>query len=248
MFEDSLFASGVTVETRRSARRTRLLALASVGLQGLVLAVFIAVPMIWPEKLPLVSVAPKMASLSLKKPEVKVEPKPVVVTTNDARMSAPSAPQVEHTTGGVIHQGPAITEAAENISLYTGSPMGSGTASLANVIGGGGGPGPSVVAATPKKEGPLNVSSGVIAGLLLAPIRPVYPPIARAAHVQGTVVVTAIINKEGRIVGLQVLSGPVMLQTAAVDAVKEARYRPFLLNGQPTDVTTTISVNFTMGG
>ena len=86
-----------------------------------------------------------------------------------------------------------------------------------------------------------------MAGRLLQPIQPAYPRIAVAAHVQGAVVVTATIDKQGRIVGLQVLSGSPMLRSAAVDAVKEARYKPFLLNGQPTEVTTTITVNFTMG-
>ena len=87
-----------------------------------------------------------------------------------------------------------------------------------------------------------------MAGRLLAPITPIYPPIARAAHVQGTVVVTATIDKQGRIVGAQVLSGPDMLRNAAIDAIRAARYKPYLLNDEPTDVTTTISVNFTMGG
>jgi protein TonB len=250
MFEDSLFASGVTVEKRRSARRTRLLALASVGLQGLVLAVFVAVPMIWPEKLPLVSVAPKLASLSLKKPEVKVEPRPVVVTANEARMSVPSVPQVENTGGSKLMRGSPQVQAAENDapSLYTGR-MGEGGPSLSSVIGNGGpGNSPTVVAATAKKNETLNVSRGVMAGRLLAPITPVYPPIARAAHVQGTVVVTATIDKQGRIVGAQVLSGPDMLRNAAIDAIRVARYKPYLLNDEPTDVITTISVNFTMGG
>jgi protein TonB len=58
--------------------------------------------------------------------------------------------------------------------------------------------------------------------------------------------VTATIDRQGRITGLRVLSGPEMLRGAAVDAVKEARYEPFLLNGQPTEVTTTITVNFRM--
>jgi protein TonB len=65
--------------------------------------------------------------------------------------------------------------------------------------------------------------------------------------VQGTVVVTAMIDKEGRIVGVRVLSGPAMLQGAAVDAVREARYRPYLLNGEATEVETTVSVNFRLG-
>ncbi len=67
------------------------------------------------------------------------------------------------------------------------------------------------------------------------------------ARVEGTVVVTATIGKDGRIVGLQVVSGPEMLRRAAANAVKEARYRPYLLNGEPTDVVTTIAVNFRMG-
>jgi protein TonB len=94
---------------------------------------------------------------------------------------------------------------------------------------------------------PLNISRGVSAGLLLTPLRPIYPEIARIAHVSGTVVVTATIDKNGRIIGLQVLSGPVMLQQAAVAAVRDARYRPYLLNGQPVEVITTFSVNFVMG-
>jgi protein TonB len=87
-----------------------------------------------------------------------------------------------------------------------------------------------------------------MAGRLLAPIQPRYPPIAIAGHVQGTVVVTATIDRTGRIVGLQVVSGPIMLRGAAVDAIKDARYQPYLLNGTPTEVETTIAVNFRMGG
>jgi protein TonB len=104
-----------------------------------------------------------------------------------------------------------------------------------------------VVAKAAAPPARLNISSGVSAGLLLTPLRPVYPEIAKIAHVSGTVVVTATIDKSGRIVGLQVLSGPVMLQKAAVDAVRDARYRPYLLNGQPVEVITTFSVNFVMG-
>ena len=96
--------------------------------------------------------------------------------------------------------------------------------------------------------GPLHVSTGVSEGMLLAPIRPVYPAIARAAGVHGTVVVEAVISREGKIESLRVVSGPVMLQGAAIDAIREARYRPYRLNGQPTEVQTTITVNFLMGG
>jgi periplasmic protein TonB len=84
--------------------------------------------------------------------------------------------------------------------------------------------------------------------MLLAPIRPVYPAMAQAARVQGAVVLEAVISKEGRIESLHAVSGPMMLQRAAVDAVSAARYRPYLLNGQPTEVETTVTVVFTLGG
>jgi protein TonB len=84
--------------------------------------------------------------------------------------------------------------------------------------------------------------------MLLAPIRPVYPAIAKAAHVEGSVVVEAVISRMGTIESLHVVSGPLMLQNAALDAIREARYQPYRLNGQAIDVQTTITVNFRMGG
>jgi protein TonB len=84
--------------------------------------------------------------------------------------------------------------------------------------------------------------------MLLAPIRPVYPAIAKAAGVQGTVVVEAVISRKGTIESLRVVSGPPMLQSAAMDAIRAARYQPFRLNGEPTEVETRITVNFRMGG
>jgi protein TonB len=78
--------------------------------------------------------------------------------------------------------------------------------------------------------------------------QPVYPPIARAAHVQGTVVLHALISKQGTIEQLKVISGPPMLTASAMDAVQRWRYKPYLLNGDPVEVETTINVNFTFGG
>jgi protein TonB len=247
MFEDSLFASGVSLDQRRNAGRTRWIAMASVAIQGLVLGAFIAVPMIWPERLPLLFVAPKLSSISLKKPEVKVEPKPVhLETTTDASYHPPSQaqPMMESRGSGFTRPSPGIAFAAEEPSLGIGLRMGS--SSGIGPVWPGTGSGPVVVAATPKPA-TLTISGGVTKGLLLAPIQPVYPRIASMARVEGTVVVTATIDKHGRITGLQVLSGPEMLRTAAVDAIKDAHYRPYLLNGEPTDIVTTISVNFRLG-
>jgi protein TonB len=82
----------------------------------------------------------------------------------------------------------------------------------------------------------------------MAPIRPVYPIIAKTAGVQGAVIVEAIISKDGRIESLNIVSGPTLLRQAAIDAIREARYQPYRLNGEPTEVQTTITVNFKIGG
>ena len=78
--------------------------------------------------------------------------------------------------------------------------------------------------------------------------RPVYPPLARQARVQGTVRLEAVISKEGSIEELTVTSGHPLLVQAALDAVKQWRYQPTLLNGVAVEVITTIDVNFTLGG
>jgi TonB family protein len=82
--------------------------------------------------------------------------------------------------------------------------------------------------------------------LLLIKTQPQYPPIARAARVQGTVVLGCTISKTGSIEDLQVISGPAMLQQAALDAVKQWTYKPYILNGEPVEVMTTINVDFSL--
>ena len=90
----------------------------------------------------------------------------------------------------------------------------------------------------------VRVSQGVIKGLLLYRVEPAYPPLAKQARVQGAVVLTALIDKGGNVQNLQVVSGHPLLAPAAIEAVKQWRYKPFLLNGQPVEVETTVTVNF----
>jgi peptidyl-prolyl cis-trans isomerase A (cyclophilin A) len=92
----------------------------------------------------------------------------------------------------------------------------------------------------------ITISPGVAQGLLESKTVPVYPIDAKKAGVSGTVVLTAVVGKDGLIEDLQVVSGPDMLQQAALDAVKQWRYRPYLLNGQPVEVHTTINIIFTL--
>lgn len=249
MFEDSLIASGVSLEQSRNAGRTRLIAMASVAIQGLVLGAFIALPTIWPERLPLVSIAPKLASLTLKKPQVKVEPKPIHVETMvDNAVQAPAQPQplIESRVSNILHLGNPIAQAAEAPAFNFNVRMTSGTS--ISPIGAVTGTGSSPVVVPGTKPGPPpRISDGVTEGMLLSPIRPVYPRMAIMARVEGTVVVTATIDKQGRVTGLQVVSGNPMLTSAAMDAIKDARYKPYLLNGEPTNIITTISVNFRLG-
>jgi TonB family protein len=92
------------------------------------------------------------------------------------------------------------------------------------------------------------VSAGVMAGNILTKITPEYPPIARAAHISGSVVLHAIIGIDGRVSSLTVVSSPSpVLSDAAKDAVRQWAYRPYLLNGAPVEVDTTITVNFNFG-
>jgi protein TonB len=81
---------------------------------------------------------------------------------------------------------------------------------------------------------------------LIRQVRPQYPPLAKAARVQGTVKFEAVIAKDGSIQNLKVVSGPPLLVNAALEAVKQWQYKPTLLNGEPVEVITTIDVNFTL--
>lgn len=98
-----------------------------------------------------------------------------------------------------------------------------------------------------KKPTVQRVSAGVMAGQILVKTQPIYPAIARAAHISGSVVLHAFISKQGAIENLSVVSGPEMLRSAALDAVRQWRYRPYMLGSDPTEVDTTITVNFTIG-
>jgi periplasmic protein TonB len=111
----------------------------------------------------------------------------------------------------------------------------SSTSSLAAV--------PKFVPTVPQR---IRISQGVTKGLLVHRVEPSYPTLAKAARVQGEVVLTAIISTAGEIENLQLVSGHPMLVPEAIAAVKQWRYKPYLLNGQPVEVETTITVIFSL--
>jgi TonB family protein len=93
---------------------------------------------------------------------------------------------------------------------------------------------------------PRDVSSTQMADQIVKKIAPVYPAEARRAHIQGTVVLKVEISKSGDVEQIQLVSGHPMLAPAAIDSVKQWKYKPYLLNGEPVDVETRVTVNFTL--
>ncbi len=133
------------------------------------------------------------------------------------------------------------------VGMTGGVPGGVAGGSMGGVLGGviggmGGAPPPP----KPKLGGPLKVGGNVQAARIVNRVQPVYPPLARQTRISGTVRLHAIIGKDGTIQSLEVLSGHPLLQQAALDAVRQWRYQPTLLNGDPVDVDTTIDVIFSL--
>ncbi len=100
----------------------------------------------------------------------------------------------------------------------------------------------------PVPPGTVRVPQVVTQGMVVRRVSPDYPPGAKAMRLQGAVILAAIISKDGTIKDLHVISGHPMLAQAALDAVKQWRYRPYLLDGQPMEVQTKIVVTFSLGG
>jgi protein TonB len=241
MFEDSLVESAALLRTHN-----RWPAIVSITAQLCAAALILTIPLLHPETLPM----PHILPATLAPPRAPVPPPPPIHLEPRAPTAAASAPTTVQTTPLVtrfLHPtGPAVADPAMPVANLgntdTSLPPGINSSAPASphvTIG------PSTTGASSK---PLAISRGVSEGHLIAPIRPEYPQIARITHTEGTVVIEAIISQTGTIESTRVLSGPPMFQRAALDAVRQARYRPFLLNGQPTEVQTTITINFRMGG
>jgi protein TonB len=103
------------------------------------------------------------------------------------------------------------------------------------------------VVATPPAAAPIRISH-MSEGDLVHKVLPTYPPLARNVRIQGQVVLQAVISKQGIIENLRLLSGHPMLVPAAIEAVRQWRYRPYVLNNEPVEVETLITVNFSLAG
>ena len=238
MFEDSMLESGGRIKSK-----SRYWMIVTFSLNAAIVATLILIPLIYPEALPKNSLT---ASISAPPPPppppMKVVPVKMV-SEIDQGLHAPT--KIPKDIKMVKEEAPPSTSVG-----VVGAGMGASTGGAAGGVFGGMGAGtaPVINVAKPKPTGPARISSGVMQGQILQKTQPVYPPIAKAAHMQGTVTLHAIISKTGTIESLTAISGPEMLKGAALDAVKSWRYKPYLLNGEPTEVDTTVIVNFNLNG
>jgi len=97
---------------------------------------------------------------------------------------------------------------------------------------------------TPAKR--IRVAARVVEANLIRDVAPTYPPEAGRARIEGAVVLLAVIGKDGSVQDVRVESGLPLLAQAAIDAVKQWRYRPYLMNGEPVEVDSRITINFTL--
>ena len=245
MFEDSLIESGNKLKTKRLS--TTIL---SFTLQVLLLGMLILIPLIYTDALP-----KQQLMTFLVAPPPPPPPPPPPAAAAPVRVVKIASELVN----GQLRTPTKIPEKVQMIKEEDAPPpvMGSGVVggvpggvpggSMGGVIGGIIG---STMAAVPKVATPqrVRVSQGVSQGLLIRKVTPNYPPLARQARIQGQVVLQAEISKEGTIQNLQLISGHPMLAPAAIEAVKQWRYKPYLLNGEPVAVETQVVVNFSLSG
>jgi protein TonB len=244
MFEDSLVESGGRIKTKQGATTV-----ISFILEFLFLGILVLLPLIFTEALPTKQL---MTMLTAPPPPPPPPPPPAAAPVIVKKVQS-------ELDNGQLRTPTAIPKKIQMLKEDEPPP----SAGPAGVVGGvpGGVPGgamggvlgsvmSSVPTAVPKVATPtrVRVSQGVSQGLLVHKVTPQYPPLAKQARIQGVVVLQALIGKDGTITNLHVVSGHPMLTNAALEAVKEWKYKPYFLNGEPVEVETTINVNFSLSG
>jgi protein TonB len=241
MFDDTLNPSW----NERSRRGVTTLT--SFGLQALAVGVLLIVPLLRPAGLPMFRALSTPVSLGQPLGEAPVT-RPHAGGNTAARSSA-ADPAItipreipRHIAEGDDEGPPRIGLSGSYVPGATGLGSRDG---LPNSLGSGTQP---VMPVAPRPvAAPLRISH-ISEGNLIRKVLPEYPPLARSARIQGPVVLQAMISKEGVIENLRVVTGHPMLVPAAIDAVRQWRYRPYILNNEPVEVETQITVNFGLGG
>ncbi len=243
MFEDSLIESGNKLKTKRLST-TVLSFFLQVGLIG----VLILIPLIYTDALPKTQL---MTFLVAPPPPPPPPPPPAAAPVKVVKVQSEVINGQLRTPTKIPQKVQMIKEEEAPPDLGAGVPGGVPGGMPGGSAGGVmGGILSSAPVAVPKVATPqrVRVSTGVATGLLLKKVQPNYPPLAKSARIQGHVLLTAEISKDGTIQGLKLVSGHPMLAPAAIEAVKQWRYKPYLLNGEPVAVETQVDVIFSLSG
>jgi periplasmic protein TonB len=251
MFEQSLLEKNVS-----SGRG--LSVMISFGLQVLLIVIALIIPLLNYYDIPVAElttflVAPPPPPPPPPPPAEIVKPKKVIPKEFDAGQL--TQPKKIPDKVAIIDEDD-IQPSAGIVGVVGGVPGGTAGGQLGGVLGGIVSNVPSVAPPPPpppvkkEPEAPKRITVGgaVQKARLLRQVQPQYPPLARQARIQGTVKLQAIIGKDGEISELEVVSGHPLLIPSAMQAVKQWRYKPTLLNGQAVEVVTQIDVNFTLSG
>lgn len=243
MFENALVESTARIRTK-----VRYWMIATFFFNIAVAVTVSLVPLLFPQALPKAVLTSHFQLPNVPRPRApKTAPQPQRAATTNTHTVAPLDAQVAPSripdNIRQIKDAPPAGNFAITNPAMTGGGFGDPNGVIAS-LGNAPAPRPTVQIEQPRR--PQRISGGVMQGQLLVKTQPVYPQIARAAHVSGTVVLHAIIAKDGTIQDLRVISGNEMLRNAALDAVRTWRYRPYLLSGEATEVDTTITVNFNL--
>lgn len=215
----------------------------SALIQALILGVLILIPLIYTSALPsammttfLVAPPPPPPPPP---PAIKVIVKPQPKFIQQGKLIAPTV---------IPKKIQMIKEEPQpDVGMTGGVPGGVPGGSAGGVLGGIIGGAPGGLPPPPKPVERLRIGGLVMQANLIRKVDPIYPQIAKTAHISGTVILHALIAKDGTIQELQFVSGPPLLMRSAMDAVKQWRYKPTLLNNQPVQVDTTITVIFNLG-
>jgi periplasmic protein TonB len=241
MFAESFLETSWAERGRRSGTT-----LTSFGLQAVIIGLLLLIPLLTTVGLPSGRTVSTPISLGRR------EPGPAPQIHGGARRSAV---QVVPYSGPIMQprQIPTGIPKGEDTNTLSG-PIGPTDIGIGSYIGSGPGfPVPDggtrpVMPVPPKPATKVFRTSTILQGSLIRRVEPTYPPLARQARIQGTVVLAAVISKAGTIDNLKLVSGHPMLAGAAIDAVSQWRYRPYILNGDVIEVETQITVNFVLGG
>lgn len=241
MFEDSLIESGNRLKTNRGR-----MAAISFGLQAILVGILVLIPLLITEALP----KQQLTTFLVAPPPPPPPPPPPAAPVHIVHQVQTDIVNNQLRTPTRIPQKVQMIKedaAPPSMNSMGGVVGGTGSGSPGGVIGG-------ILSSTnikaPTVAAPqrIRVSSGVSTGNLIRKVTPQYPAIARTAHISGSVILEAEISKEGDVVNLHVLGGPPLLRQSAIDAVKQWKYRPYLLNGEPVVVDTQVTVIFSLGG